>query len=170
MKIGPNGAYTLPAASAKLGAYGTPMTPSALVLATEQRITYISRTNNEPYPGTVVSVSSDAVHIQLDGVAGPKAVGPDDFWRISSTPNGRGSPGCNILVFKTGQSVQYKSKSNGQSYLGTVSGPAASGGVQLMLQGAAAAKEIAAHDSDIAQWEADKAAATKQREEANAVF
>jgi hypothetical protein len=33
-----------------------------------------------------------------------------------------------------------------------------------------AAKEIAAHDSDIAQWESDKAAATKQREEANAVF
>merc|ERR1719482_1262211 len=33
-----------------------------------------------------------------------------------------------------------------------------------------AAKEIAAHDSDIASWEADKAAATKQREEAHAVF
>merc|ERR550537_153164 len=33
-----------------------------------------------------------------------------------------------------------------------------------------AAKEIAAHDSDIAQWEADKAAATAQREEANKVF
>jgi len=33
-----------------------------------------------------------------------------------------------------------------------------------------AAKEIAAHDTDVSTWEADKAAATKQREEAHAVF
>merc|ERR1712072_1190216 len=64
----------------------------------------------------------------------------------SSSDCNSGATRSKLMVFTTGQSVLYKSRSTGETYSGTVVGQAASGGVQLKLDDVQNTKEVPASD------------------------